>query len=274
MSSKMNCIFSYKNIDQLISISKYRRAILDANFLIKLFHNSLSGHQECFQIYEKLKSQEFTFVANVTAKSELLDFCRRSHLTKLFYEAEDSGLKFTKDTYTRIKEIRQDKQRAKEKQNKDDILNNSEIESIRNTIMLDSEVKLVRNSITQRQGISGAVKWSIICDTYLNGKLTTDMKSLNVKGISYLSYEQLKTKNLVADGKILDWPEAIMIAESTGIGFWDAMFINYAEIALVDFILTLDTDICYAYYGAKAELLTKMVLTSDKAYENIIKIKL
>lgn len=269
----MSPVFPYENIDQLISISKHRRAILDANFLIKLFHESLSGHQECYRIYDKLKSQGFTFVANVTAKSELLDFCRRSHLTKLFYEAEASGLKFTKDTYTRIKEIRQDKQWAKEKQNKDDVLNNSEIESIRDTIMLDSEVKLVRSSITQRQGISGAVKWSKICDAYLSGKLAKDMMSLNVKGISYLSYDQLKAQSLVVAGKILDWPEAINIAESTGIGFWDAMFINYAEIALVDFILTLDTDICYAYRGAKSGLLTKFVLTSDKAHENIAKIR-
>lgn len=270
----MDPVLPFKNVDQLIAKSKHRKVALDANFLIKLTHKQLPGHQDCVDLFNTLKSSNFTFIANVTAKSELLDFCRRSHLTKLFYEAKESGLKFTSDTYSRIGEIKSAKQKAKEYEKKDDVLNNSEIESIRDLIMLDGEVKTVRNSVTQRQGVSGAVKWSKICDLYLSGKLTSDLAALNIKGVQYLSYENLKTLGLVEAGKILDWPHAITIAEATGIGFWDAMFINYSEVAQVDFIITLDTDICYAYSGAKPGLLTKVVLTSPKAFENIVKIKL
>lgn len=282
----MNKISDFQEVNEaFISALTYKRVALDASFLVKVFFQNLHNHKECATLLDLMRDQGVTFVANATVKSELLDFARKALLTEfLFNQIDIQDLKIPTDTKKLIKEFQTSKEELAKTQKSDLVLQDTELnyirdhlslffdESDKDALLADPKIKMIRDHILPRQGISGISTWAKVCEVFLSGRIEQVHAQLKQSDIKYLSYDELKEKELLETGRTLDWDNAVKICEASGGGFWDSMLINFAETAKVDLVITLDKDLAYSY--AASPSLKKNVLTTSKIKKFLDKVRL
>ena len=83
-----------------------------------------------------------------------------------------------------------------------------------------------------------------MCDLFLSGRLQELEQDLRDSGVEYVSqHEPSQTK--LFHSKI-DWPDAMVISEKTGVSFSDSMILNAFQCSKCPFIVSMDFDIGYA----------------------------
>lgn len=210
-----------------------RATILDTNILITLGYEVRSEYDEVVDALDILAEEGYRFLATVNTKAEFLEFQRRVLLTEGLLDLIDEHSKIRVPTTAR----------AKISTLKGSLSTAVKSDPERDFVFNDTHLKKIKQEFSAGDH-SGQLGWLKLCDKLLSGRLRQLEGELQDTGVEYVS--QHDPSQAVLFHSKIDWPDAAMISERSGVSVSDSMILNAFRCSHCPFIVSMDFDVGYS----------------------------